>query len=130
LHLLNAIEWLCSWFKNTTYELAPYHSFVFPILASVIMYFGWTWSNNELSEDRLRSKIYIMAHALDFNLKHECGNLKEGIPVVFIGASQNSVLVDSNKLDSIKFEQFFSSDVEIPNKFYRLNCTMPKYSEK
>ena len=130
LHLLNAIEWVRSWFKDTTYELAPYHSFVFPILASTIMYFGWTWSNNELSEERLPSKIYIMAHALDFNLKHECGNLKDGIPVVFIGASQKTVLADSYKLEDINFEKFFSSEVTIPKRFFRFECKIPNYGEK
>lgn len=130
LHLFNAIEWARTKLKGRTYELPPYHSFVFPILASVIMYNGWAWSNDELSEKLLPEKVYMMAHALDFNSNHECSNLKSGIPVVFLGPSQNEVLADKYKIADIDFSTFFNARIDLPTQFFRMECNHPTYGGK
>ncbi|WP_445359521.1 hypothetical protein [Microbulbifer sp. ANSA005] len=128
-HLFNVYAWIQEKLKGKTYDLPPYHSFVFPILACTIMFIGWRWSNNEFSESRLPQKAYMMAHALDFNSNHECGNLEGGVPVVFLGASQNSVLADAFMIHELDFSSFFNYEVDIPDQFYRIKCEHPAYKE-
>lgn len=127
LHIFNAAGWIRSKWNGKTYELPPYHSFVFPVLASVIMYYGWAWSNNELGEDALPTKIYIIARSLDFNSKHECSNLEPGFPVVFLGAAQSSVLADKHKMEGIDFGLFFNSRVDVPDRLFRMECSHHRY---
>ncbi|MDC0612005.1 hypothetical protein OAP63_14830 [Vibrio sp.] len=130
LHLINAIEWIRSKWKDKVYDLPPYHSFVFPILACVLMYNGWAWSRNELGEHELPSKVYMIAHALDFNSNHECSNLKNGVPVVFLGPTQNDILVDAYQITDMDFGSFFQAKIDVPKQFYRMECSMPKYGVK
>lgn len=127
LHLLNAIEWIRAKWKGETYELPPYHSFVFPILGCVLMYNGWSWSSDELSEQSLPGKVYMIAHALDFNTNHECSELKKGVPVVFLGPSQNDILADAYKVKDMDFRTFFNAKIDAPEQFYRMKCAHPKY---
>ncbi|WP_139044328.1 hypothetical protein [Marinobacterium stanieri] len=129
LHLFNAIEWIRSKWKGETYDLPPYHSFVFPILASVLMYNGWAWSSNQLGEKLLPGKVYVMAHTLDFNSNHECSRLKKGVPVVFLGPAQNSILADAYKVKDMDFGDFFNAKIDVPKQFYRMKCTYPNYDE-
>jgi len=129
LHLINAIEWIRAKWKGETYDLPPYHSFVFPILGCVLMYNGWSWSSHELSEKSLPGKVYMMAHALDFNSNHECSKLKEGVPVVFLGPAQNDILADAYKVKEMDFRTFFNTKIEVPEQFYRMKCTHPEYDK-
>lgn len=129
LHVFNAIQWIRSKWKGETYELPPYHSFVFPILACVLMFNGWSWSSNELGEESLPGKVYMMAHALDFNSNHECSKLKKGIPVVFLGPAQNDILVDAYKVKEMDFGTFFNARIDVPEQFYRIKCTYPEYDK-
>lgn len=129
LHLINAIEWIRSKWKGETYNLPPYHSFVFPILGCILMYNGWSWSSNELSEESLPGKVYMMAHALDFNSNHECSELKEGVPVVFLGPAQNAILADAYKLNEMDFRTFFNAKIDVPRQFYRMKCNYPEYDK-
>lgn len=129
IHLINCIEWIRAKWKGETYDLPPYHSFVFPFLGCVLMYNGWAWSSHELSEESLPGKVYMMAHALDFNSNHECSNLKEGVPVVFLGPAQNDILADAYKVNGMDFRTFFNTKIDVPEQFYRMKCTYPKYDK-
>lgn len=129
IHLINCIEWIRAKRKGETYDLPPYHSFVFPILGCVLMYNGWAWSSDELSEESLPGKVYMMAHALDFNSNHECSNLKEGVSVVFLGPAQNEILADTYKANEMDFSTFFNAKIDVPEQFYRMKCTYPKYDK-
>lgn len=122
LHLINVAGWIKSKINGDNYEFPPFHSFMFSITASTIMFFGWNWSSDELSEERLPEKVYLMAYALDFNFRHLCEGIDKDFPVVFLGPSQQSVLVAPSKLEYFDFSTFFSATVEIPNQFYRLEC--------
>ncbi|MDE9749659.1 hypothetical protein [Pseudomonas aeruginosa] len=127
VHLLIVFAWIKSRLKEKTYELPPFHSFMFSIVAAIIMYYGWEWSKNELSKERLPEKIYLMAYALDFNGKHHCKNIKKDASVVFLGANQKSVLATPSTLEDFDFSDFFTASVEIPSQFYRLKCEYPDY---
>lgn len=129
IHLINCIEWIRAQWKGETYDLPPYHSFVFPILGCVLMYNGWAWSSDELSEESLPGKVYMMAHALDFNSNNECSNLKDGVPIVFLGPAQNAILADAYKVDEMDFRTFFNARIDVPEQFYRMKCTYRKYDE-
>lgn len=122
IHIVIVAGWIKAKIKNETHDFPPFHSFMFSIIAALIMYFGWEWSNNELSKSRLPEKIYLMAHALDFNGKHLCANIPNNSPVIFLGANQNSVLVAPYGLEDFDFSTFFTASVEIPTHFGRSKC--------
>ncbi len=131
IYALDAFGWVKSLrYKEMSYNLPPVHSFAFPILASVVLVVFWGWSKNDLGEKKLPSKIYKLAHLLDFNSKNECANIKSGVPIVFLGSSQTAVLVDVHSSNINNLKSFFEKDVEVPNTFYRLECGMPEYSRK
>ncbi|HBO9739895.1 hypothetical protein [Pseudomonas aeruginosa] len=127
VHLLVLLAWIKAKLNDKTYELPPFHSFMFSIASAVIMYYGWEWSKNELSKERLPEKIYLMAYALDFNGKHHCKNIKKDVSVVFLGANQKSVLATPSALEDFDFSTFFTASVYIPSQFYRLECEYPDY---
>lgn len=115
---------------NKSYALPPVHSFVFPILATFLLTVFWGWSKNDLSEDVLPSKIYKLAHTLDFNNRNECANIRPEVPIVFLGSSQTTVLADLKATSVEDLKSFFEREVEIPKKFYRLPCELPNYQSK
>lgn len=128
---INAIGWIKSKFNDSaSYELPPVHSFIFPFVALILLGFFWGWSKNEFSENELPAKIYKLAHMLDFNKKHECGNIIKGVPVVYLGASQEVVLADIESNDVENVKSFFETKINVPDHFYRLNCRMPEYRNK
>ncbi len=63
-----------------------------------------------------------MAHALDFNYSHECANVKASKPVVFLGNTQESVLVAPFALEDFDFGTFFEASVVVPTDFSRQKC--------
>lgn len=127
IHIMIVVGWIKAKIKDETHDFPPFHSIMFSIVAAIIMYFGWEWSNNELSKSRLPEKIYLMAHSLDFNGKHLCANIPDSTPVIFLGADQNSVLVTPHGLEDFDFSTFFTASVEIPTHFDRSKCMYSKY---
>ncbi|MFM4824165.1 hypothetical protein ACEUDJ_04635 [Aeromonas bivalvium] len=127
----DAIGYIKSKFSNDrNYKLPPVHSFAFPILATILLVVFWGWSNNDLSEEVLPSKIYKLAHMLDFNNKNECANIRSGVPVVYLGPSQSTVLADIKATSVENLKSFFEREVEVPQKFYRLSCELSEYQSK
>lgn len=61
------------------------------------------------------------AHVLDFNSQYECANLRRDMSVVFLGADQSRVLVDSNNTQIGDLESFIdgqkSSQIVVSKKF-------------
>ncbi|MNV71948.1 hypothetical protein D3C71_1649970 [compost metagenome] len=88
----------------------------------MILYFGWGWSSDQIADSRVPEKVYLMAHALDFNYSHECANVAANQPVVFLGNSQESVLVAPHRLADFDFEEFFEAFVTVPTDFVRQRC--------
>ncbi|MBT2785698.1 MULTISPECIES: hypothetical protein [unclassified Halomonas] len=131
LFAFNAIGYIKSKFSDgRSYELPPVHSFVFPILATILLVVFWGWSKNDLSEEALPSKIYKLAHMLDFNSKNQCANVRGGVPVVYLGPSQSTVLADVKVTNVEDLKSFFEREIDVPHKFYRLSCELPEYQSK
>lgn len=130
-HLLIVISWCKSRFydKDKPIDLPPMNSVFFAILSGFVVYHGWQWSTKNFSYDAIPQKAYLLAHKLDFNAKHECANLKSGIPVVFLGNTQNTVLADLASQDIPSLEWFFESNIKVPEQFYRVKCDIKNYSE-
>ncbi|MNO06387.1 hypothetical protein D3C81_2281440 [compost metagenome] len=59
---------------------------------------------------------------MDFNYSHECANVAANQPVVFLGNSQESVLVAPHRLADFDFEEFFEAFVTVPTDFVRQRC--------
>jgi hypothetical protein len=128
VHFFNFVGWIKALLNGRTHELPPFHSFMFLMVAAVIMYQGWAWSKNELSIARLPEKIYLMAYKLDFNERHQCGNLKKDVSVVYLGSNQQSVLVTPTNLEDFDFSDFFTASVRVPTEFFKVECEYPDYS--
>lgn len=128
-HLLIVMAWCKSRFydKDKSEYFPPLNSVFFAGLSAVVVYFGYSWSSDNFSQEELPKKAYLLAHKLDFNSKHECGNLKSNIPVIFIGNSQSTVLADLSKSEVPTVEWFFESPIEVPKQFYRVACTVKDY---
>lgn len=126
LHALIVILYVKSKFsaKNRFSEL-PWNSLVFLVLALFVLGFSWNWINRDFSDSALPTKIYILAHALDFNSHHSCVNIEDGVNVVFVGSDYSKVLVDTNHLQVEGIEAFFNStnkDIMIPKSFSFMTC--------
>lgn len=122
LHISDIFGWFWARYKGHSYDFPSFHSFAFTILASVIMYFGWAWSNHELGSETLPGKVYIIASNLDFNSNNKCSNIDDSKPVVFIGENQNAVLVDESEIAVEEFEDFFNAKLKPPKNFVRNKC--------
>lgn len=120
-HIVTLYAWYIQHKEHTFHDLFPIHSLMFALLASAIMYYGWNWSNTQFNDPNLQKKVYIMAHALDFNSKHQCSNIDTDKAVIFLGQAQSSVLVSSN-IETPNFSSFFHSNVQIPATFDREPC--------
>lgn len=72
--------------------------------------------------------MHRLAHALDFNSKYECKNLRKGLSVVFLGPDQARVLVDTRAAKTDDLESFvdrkLSNQVEVTKQFYVLPCDL------
>lgn len=109
-----------------SYDFPAWNSFAFLILAVSVLYFSWQWIYRDFSEVTFPARIYRLAHVLDFNARHSCVNIKDGVSVVFIGSEHSKVLVDMSKVQTEDIETFVnrvsSNDIEIPKKFFVLPC--------
>ncbi|WP_339450216.1 hypothetical protein [Pseudomonas sp. EA_5y_Pfl2_R50] len=95
------------------------------LFAVIICIFGFQvygWRNNELSDERLTQKVYLIAQALDFNSRHDCVNIDKGNPVIFLGPTQQRVLVAPEAFTPFDFTTFFTAHVEVPAHFARVEC--------
>jgi len=126
-HAFDVGGYIKSKFSNDdVYNFPPWQSVVFLVLAVVVLFASWQWINRDFSEAAFPSKIYRLAHILDFNSRHSCVNIKEGVSVVFVGSDQSKVLVDMSAVQTKDIESFvnknISSNVAIPKSFFYLPC--------
>jgi len=126
-HALDVAGFIKSkFYSGYDYDLPPWQSVVFLVLAIAVLFFSWRWINRDFSEAAFPAKIYRLAHVLDFNSRHSCVNIKEGVSVVFIGPDQSKVLVDVSGVQTEDIESFVnpsvSSNVAIPKTFFLLPC--------
>lgn len=122
VHVFAAIGWLKDKITGKQDELPPLYSLLSIFVSGVILFYGWNWSNGQLSDSRVPEKVYLMAHALDFNQSHDCANIDANKPVVFLGNAQESVLVAPYKLENIDFVTVFDGAVIAPGDFTRKKC--------
>lgn len=121
-HFIIAVNWIKDKRAGVERDFFPWHSLLSISVASVILFYGWHWARDQLSDERVPEKIYLMAHALDFNRVHECANVDPTRPVIFLGASQESVLVAPYGLEDFDFATFFEARVTVPTDFTRERC--------
>jgi len=133
-HIINVVGYIKSE-SSANYDSSsfPITSIVFSLLASVVLLFSWYWIIHDFSEDALPEKTYRLAHELDFNSRHACINLKDGVSVVFIGPDQSKVLADVNLVKTKNIESFInrsiSNNIEIPKSFLVIACQSGTRSE-
>ncbi|MBN3083135.1 MULTISPECIES: hypothetical protein [Pectobacteriaceae] len=117
---------LGAWVKNKFNGGDSDLPFLYPALcvfvSSVLLYHGWLWSSAQLSDNRVSEKVYLLAHALDFNKSHQCANIPVDRPVVFLGNAQDAVLVAPYQLEDFDFATFFEASVNVPQQFMRMRC--------
>ncbi|MBD9381144.1 hypothetical protein IB258_07825 [Achromobacter sp. ACM02] len=123
MHTINSLVWLHNEMSGKeNIELTPLYYLLSAFVSAVIVYYGWGWSTNQLSDSRVPEKIYLMAYALEFNHVHECSNVAPDQPVVFLGNAQEAVLVAPEKLVDFSFSDFFEATVSVPSEFVRQRC--------
>lgn len=100
----------------------PLYSVLAFFVSGVILYFDWGWSHDQIADSKVPEKVYLMAHALDFNYAHECSNVDSDLPVIFLGTGQEAVLVAPYKVRSFDTARFFEGTVQVPTDFMRMRC--------
>lgn len=125
MFLVNSF-FIAAWFKNKfgggDSELPLLQPVLCVLVSSVLLYHGWLWPSDQLSDTRVSEKIYLLAHALDFNDSHQCANVPADRPVVFLGNVQDAVLVAPYQLEDFDFATFFEASVNVPHQFMRMRC--------
>ncbi|KMK81802.1 MULTISPECIES: hypothetical protein [Pectobacterium] len=125
MFLVNSF-FMAAWFKNKfgggDSELPLLQPVLCVLVSSVLLYHGWLWPSDQLSDTRVSEKIYLLAHALDFNDSHQCANVPADRPVVFLGNVQDAVLVAPYQLEDFDFATFFEASVNVPHQFMRMRC--------
>jgi hypothetical protein len=115
-------------YSDYKYDSPPFVSMAFLVLAVVFLFISWNWINRDFSEAAFPAKIYRLAHVLDFNSRHSCVNIKEGVSVVFVGSDQSKVLIDMSNTQTKDIESFvdpkISSEITIPKSFFLLPCNL------
>ncbi|WP_339652200.1 hypothetical protein [Halopseudomonas pelagia] len=122
VHIFIGIGWAKGKLEGKANYFPPLSSLLSVLVSGVILYYGWSWSHDQIADSRVPEKIYLMAHALDFNYSHNCSNVASNAPVVFLGPSQEAVLVAPYKLEAFDFADFFEKTAEIPSDFMRVPC--------
>jgi len=121
-HFFISVGWVKGKLKGDADYFPPLSSLLSVLVSGVILYYGWVWSHNQIADSRVPEKIYLMAHAMDFSYSHNCSNVTQSAPVVFLGAEQEAVLVAPYKLEEFDFSDFFGKAAEIPSRFMRVRC--------
>lgn len=122
VHGLIGLGWVKGKLAGVEAQEPPLYSVLAFFVSGVILYFGWGWSHDQIADSKVPEKVYLMAHALDFSYSHECSNVDSSLPVIFLGAGQEAVLVAPYKLQSFDFAEFFEGPVLVPAGFMRLRC--------
>lgn len=122
VHGLIGAGWIKGKLAGIEAHEPPMYSVLAFFVSTVILYFGWGWSHDQIADSRVPGKVYLIAHALDFNYAHECSNVAPSLPVIFLGAGQEAVLVAPYRLQSFDFAEFFEGSVDVPTNFLRLRC--------
>ncbi|ACT05313.1 hypothetical protein Dd1591_0426 [Dickeya chrysanthemi Ech1591] len=122
INILFLLAWLKNKFDGGDSELPLLYPVLCVLVSSVLLYHGRLWSNEQLSDARVPEKIYLLAHALDFNNSHQCANVPAGRPVVFLGNAQDVVLVAPYQSEGFDFTTFFEASVNVPQQFMRMRC--------
>lgn len=122
VHIFISAGWVKGKLEGKSDYLPPFSSVLSVFVSIVILYFGWHWSHDQIADSRVPEKVYLMAHALDFNNSHECSNVASDAPVVFLGPSQEAVLVAPYKLSDFDVEDFFEKRADVPHDFVRVRC--------
>lgn len=107
-HVFNII----GYFKNNdNYESFPASSFCFIVFSAMVAGFFSLCLYKYFSEEKLLAKTYVLARSLDFNEENHCLNLKnKKVGVVFIGSSQDKILIDENEIQVNNLENFFKNE--------------------
>ncbi|MBK5531616.1 hypothetical protein JFT91_03215 [Pseudomonas sp. TH08] len=124
IHTLNFIGWVRSKSWSDWYDSVPINSFFLIVFSIVVMGFCWGWSHRYLDDEYMPEKVYKLARVLDFNDKHDCSNVTSDMPVVFMGASKDIVLVDPNNTQVVSVQSFLEDGVEVPSSFVRKKCDL------
>lgn len=109
------------------YDGSGYLAYLFALGGVLGGGYPWYVIESYLNEDEMSMKIYKVAHMVDFKRKYSCSNIPKGKAVVFIGASQNRVLVDNPIQDFGTPKEFLytkTSDhrFDIPDNFDVKKC--------
>ncbi|WP_193147846.1 hypothetical protein [Citrobacter freundii] len=97
--------------EKGNYESPPVESFIFSALSLGVIAFSAIWLNIYFDDEKLPIKTYVLAHQLDFNSNNQCENLKnENVYVVYIGSSQDKVLVDDIHVNADSVQSFITSN--------------------
>jgi hypothetical protein len=125
VHVLIIAVWLKAFAKGDIPTGPLVSSAVFFIFSILVMGFYWGWGGTRLSDERLPEVAYKLANILDFNNRHLCANIPSADAVVFIGSSQNVVLIDPHPVSIDSVQAFFEQDLTIPPAFERQACALP-----
>lgn len=121
---------LTKW-KNSNADIAnhfphdlPWFSIGFVMLTIALLYSTATWVVQDFSNDEWPFKVYLLAHALDFDGKYSCIGVPPGLSVVYIGGNQDKVLVDVNRPDTANIEDFIDrhGNMLLPKQFRIMPC--------
>ncbi|MBB7766915.1 hypothetical protein HEL82_014855 [Escherichia coli] len=108
IHIIKIISFL---FKYEAFDLPPVSSFATVLFSFLIFIFILSWQNSYFSEENLPVKTYALAHLLDFNINHHCINLSaDKVNVIFIGSSQDKVLIDDYDMHINSIESFLKGN--------------------
>lgn len=121
--------------KNNEYDEPPTSSFIFLIIALIVCTACYSIKARLTDSETLKKNIYLIAHTLDFNYKNNCQNLseKDDLAVIFIGANQSTVLIDSKIEYAPTLEDLFESAsrsyITVPTEFLLTECAKSNLKE-
>ncbi|ECX8709410.1 hypothetical protein CR409_25425, partial [Salmonella enterica] len=108
IHIIKIAYYLI---KHENFHFPPISSFATVVFTFLIFIFILSWQNSYFSEKNLPVKTYALAHLLDFSINHHCINLDtEKVSVVFIGSSQDKVLIDDSDIYINSIESFLKGN--------------------
>ncbi|VVD64806.1 hypothetical protein PIN31115_00280 [Pandoraea iniqua] len=130
LHGARAFRWLMQLFgKSPTYEDPPVHSVAFILQSMALVVFLGMMLFGNFSTEVLPTKVYRLAHTLDFNAKYTYSNVAPGAYVVFLGGDQARILVDHHREELADIKAFVDEVpdhiVLKPERFEVKPCEMP-----